>query len=319
MLCDDSNPEKWPKDTLNTTVRVLRAYNDTTWKAICMGEEYTFFSDTTATGERYETTFNAETNDIPNGKYKYQLGENIITRHYVSAGGCDSLSTLRLFVCPRYEENKEMVVCAGDLHRVNAELGDFFKNIDFVESYSKKSGWQEQTNGSRLYTGKSTLKTKGCMSSITEYLQHGVTNYTGCDSILNLKLYVIPMVEYATKEVVCTRSYDWKDENGNLLKTISSATPGVKRDTIGIPYTYCPDCHQGGCDSIRYTVELTFVSSDGITQEVHICQNEEKVSWSLMPIILRSKRQKRPRNPVKRSAFLQQAAMEHSTRFLPVP
>ena len=280
IMCDNIKQEKWPKDTLNTTVRVFRAYNDTTWRVICEGAKLTFFKDTTADGKVYQTSFNNDTHDVSNGQYKYELGENIITRHYVSAGGCDSLSTLRLFVCPRYEEDKEMVVCAGDLHRVNAELGDFFKNIDFVDSYSKKSGWKKQTNGSWLYTGKSTLKTKGCMSSITEYLQHGVTNYKGCDSILNLKLYVIPMVEYATKEVVCTKSYDWKDENGNLLKTISSATPGVKRDTIGIPYAYCPDCPQGGCDSIRYTVELTFVSSDGITQEVHICQNEEKVSWT---------------------------------------
>ena len=284
MICDDSNPEKWPKDTLNTTVRVLRAYNDTTWKAICMGEEYTFFSDTTATGERYETTFNAETNDVPNGMYKYQLGENIITRHYVSVGGCDSLSTLRLFVCQSYEEDKHISICADDLYKIESEnqLGEYFKNMNFVQSYERKDSkyWAQQADGTWLFTGSSTLKAKGCINSLDfEPYVGKVGNFSGCDSILNLELVVIPVNEYVTSIFQCEEVYNWKDENGNLITTITyDPTKHEKNKQYQFDkkfvYTSCPECPAAGCDSVRHTLFITFVDSEGIKKEIHVCQGE---------------------------------------------
>lgn len=287
ILCDDGNPEKWPKDTLNTTVRVMRAYNDTTWRVICEGAKSTFFKDTTADGKSYVTTFNADTHDVPNGSYKYQLGENIITRHYISVGGCDSLSTLRLFVCPSYNETKEMTICADELGNLRTELGDFFADVDFFSSYIEKNSryWKQQSDGTWLYSNKSTLKTQGCWSSITEYLEHGVKNYKGCDSVLNLKLYVVPMEEIFTSEVVCTNEYVWKNDKGETLEVIKSNAAGIEMNKPvyrfkNIPYKNCVNCPAGGCDSIRYTLELTFVSTEGITQEVHVCQSESKANWT---------------------------------------
>ncbi len=283
ILCDDGNPEKWPKDTLNTTVRVFREYNDTTWRVVCNGKTTTFFKDTNAEGKTYQTVFNSSEDDRDNGKYKYDLGENIITRHYVSVGGCDSLSTLRLFVCPTYSETKQMTVCADELGSVSTELGDFFSNVDFPSSYAAKgSGWKKQPSGNWLYKGKSTLKTEGCWSEIGEYLAHGV-KYQGCDSVMNLELLVVPMEEIHTSQVVCSDEYTWKNERGETLEVIRSNGVEMNKPiyrSIGVPYKKCIDCPPGGCDSVRYTLELTFVSREGITHEVHVCQNESHASWT---------------------------------------
>lgn len=289
LVCDAGNPNMWQKDTLNTIVRVLRAYNDTTWKAVCSGEVITFFRDTTerlglptGTQEWYETTFNYETHDPQNGLYKYQLGENIITRHYTSVGGCDSLSTLCLYVCPSYENEKKLSVCADDLYGVGGQFGDYFQDVNFMQSYEKKDAqyWTQQPDGTWLFTGSSKLKATGCLNS-TDFDRYAekVSNFKGCDSILNLELTVIPVTEYVTHVYQCEDTYAWKDQNNNVLETIVyDPTKHKKNHQLtfkkSLPYTHCPSCPSAGCDSVRHTLFLTFVDSEGIKKEIRLCQGE---------------------------------------------
>ena len=97
LFCEDIIPEdKWERDTFNTVVRVMRQYNDTVWRAICVGDTVQFFQDTVWNGTDFElrtTIFNDTTHDESRGLYQYQVGTDSITRRYISSGGCDSLST----------------------------------------------------------------------------------------------------------------------------------------------------------------------------------------------------------------------------------
>ena len=101
-------------DTLRSVTRVTRIYNDTTWRAICMGDTLKFFNDSLYTqgdltrykaGEKEETKFAAtkstETN-IPEWQWNVNLGHHIFQRKYESQFGCDSIVTLMLFVCDTF-------------------------------------------------------------------------------------------------------------------------------------------------------------------------------------------------------------------------
>ena len=115
-------------DTMRTTVRVSRQYKDTTYRIICIGDTIKFFYDSLpnqmseGAGTILEddpairTTMADSTMFIgdPTSKdfeWQVNLGENIFTRKYTTAYGCDSLSTLFLFVCDtfRFVESRDLV------------------------------------------------------------------------------------------------------------------------------------------------------------------------------------------------------------------
>lgn len=278
-------------DTFRTVVRVTRMYNDTTWKVICKDSVFTFFNDTTTTGERrdYTTTFYFESTPEIEAleeyeRYQYQAGENIITRQYISQGGCDSLSTLRFYVCDTKNETLDTTICEDGLLDLKSRLGYFFNNINFVNSFKNKtsdSRWQRQTDGSWVFEDKSSIKTTSCKDEVTEYIEHKA-KYDGCDSTLNLQLRVMP-VDVRSKSInICEGSYEWRDDDGNLIQTIVR-TAGENYNTPH-PYTYsikyqnCVGCPTDGCDSVRYELKLMFVDAAG-SDTVHLCQNADPVAY----------------------------------------
>ena len=192
IICDIPE-EKWEKDTFNTVVRVLRQYNDTTWRAICMGDTVHFFRDTVwkvpptnisgkpEEGVHYEmqiTIFNDTTNDLSKGLYQYPLGHTSVTRHYISSGGCDSLSTIELYVCQRYFEHKDTVICEDGLRTLR--YGEFF------QKYSRNNSWPKADTVLR-----DTLWTKECIASPDfEPFSRHCPSFHGCDSVLELHLNV---------------------------------------------------------------------------------------------------------------------------------
>ena len=279
-------------DTFRTVVRVSRMYNDTTWKVICKDSVFTFFNDTTTTGEHkdYTTTFYFESkpaiDELPSyQKHQYHLGENIITRQYISQGGCDSLSTLRFYVCDTKNETLDTTICEDGLVDLRARLGNYyFQNFDFVNSFKNKtsdSRWKRQTDGSWVFEDKSSIKTTSCKDEVTEYIAHKA-EYDGCDSTLNLQLRVMP-VDVRSKSInICEGSYEWRDDDGNLIQTIVR-TAGENYNT---PHTYtqpikyqnCVGCPTDGCDSVRYELKLMFVDAAG-SDTVHLCQNADPVAY----------------------------------------
>lgn len=297
--CDDKIWDA-PIDSIHTYARVFRTFNDTVWKVLCSNDTCMFFSDTTETGERYSTVFyNQEDNKVPGleDKVLYNLdkGEKIIINEYKSSiGNCDSISTLRIYVCDSWDFSIDTTVCASEIGHVNAALGDYFttrtknrKATNFEESYAKRatdSRWTKLDDGSWEFNDSSTLVSMSCLPDIYEYLSHGAS-YGGCDSTLHFKMRVVPTEwreMYKDYELVyCDNKYDWywTDEatgESTFVETIRRTNDMIDKvhpDTVWIPYKNCHNCPDGGCDSIIYTINIRFINKEeGATETIHVCQ-----------------------------------------------
>ena len=280
LICDSIH-----LDTLQAMVRVHAQYRDTVWKIVCAGEVFEFFSDTTLTepSERYNTTFyytsTPEIDALPaEQKHKYEVGIDTISRTYTSVGGCDSVSTLLLYVCQSVEQTKDTTICESGLKDLRRALGYFFTQSgerNFESSYASDTGkvnspW-EKINGAWVIQDTSSLKTLSCRDSLLDvYVSRGA-EYNGCDSTLALQLRVMPTKVIKTETSHCGASYNWLDENGNLIETIYPTTP--KPYTKAIKYKSCTGCPAEGCDSVRYELELLFVRGEEATDTIHVCQN----------------------------------------------
>ncbi len=292
LICEEIIPEdKWERDTFNTVVRVMRQYNDTTWKAICVGDTIHFFRDTVwnvnptaITGEpeegiHYEmrtTIFNDTTHDESHGLYQYQVGTNSIQREYISSRGCDSLSTLMIYVCEPSYKRVDTVVCQDSLKHLN--FGKFF------ERFSKNNSWPKADT-----TLFDTLRAKDCMRGPEwrKFRPH-CRDFNGCDSVMELHLKVMKVVNNTYPENICmTRLaemggvYKWIEKKSNPERVIHIFNPDtMRKDSIytfrdTVKYKNCPDCTDGGCDSVRNHLSLQFISDDGQEHVIHVCQNED--------------------------------------------
>ena len=273
--------EKWDRDTFNTVVRVMRQYNDTTWHVMCIGDTIKFFYDSLYSQEdlnlhdpvqKDSTLFIATESSAHNpNRWQYNIGTGgpyTFTRQYTSMGGCDSLSTIRIFVCSSYFEEKDTVVCQDGTK--------FLKYGRFFKRYSDNNSWP--VADTVLYD---TLRAVGCMSTpeYREFLEHCPT-FNGCDSVLKLHLKVMKLVRNIETVNQCMSTgplFDWKEKgSGRIIHSFSADTmqKGIVYtfyDTIR--YANCPECPDGRCDSVRNILNLQFVSDDG--QEhgpFHVCQ-----------------------------------------------
>ncbi len=294
LFCEDIIPEdKWERDTFNTVVRVMRQYNDTVWRAICVGDTVQFFRDTVwkvdptaitgkpEEGTDYEmqiTIFNDTTHDLSRGLYQYQVGSDSITRHYISSGGCDSLSTLMLFVCAPSYQKVDTVVCEDSLKHLS--FGKFF------EKYSASNKWPKKDT-----TLFDTIRAKGCMTGPEwrKFRPH-CRDFNGCDSVMELHLKVMTVVRNTYPGNICMTQlaemggvYRWVEKNSVPEREIHVFNPDTMdkdriytfRDTV--KYKNCPDCTEGGCDSVRNVLTLQFISDDGQEHVIHVCQNKDTV------------------------------------------
>ena len=283
LICSDIIPEdKWERDTFNTVVRVLRQYNDTTWRAICVGDTVEFFRDTiwkvsphpakpVAGRDFYMqiSVFNDTLDNPSQGYHQYSLGATTVTKHYISSGGCDSLSTLKLFVCSPHFEKKDTVVCQNGTSRL--DYGDFFLKY--------KTGNKWPIADTVLYD---TLRAKGCMNSAEwrEFRNH-CRSFNGCDSVLELHLNVKKQTNnsYIVNQCMSQgKIYNWEEKgSGRFIKSFNADT--LKKDSTYIiteivKYADCEGCPPGGCDSVRNTLRLMFVSDEGQHHEFHVCQGD---------------------------------------------
>ena len=278
LFCDIPE-EKWERDTFNTIVRVLRQYNDTTWRAICIGDTLQFFYDSLYSQsdlsqydptKKDHTSFIATTSGTVNpDKWKYNigLGTHTFQRHYISSNGCDSLSTIKIYVCPRYYTEEDTVVCEERTKYLN--FGRFF------ERYSRNNSWPKADTV--LYD---TLRAVECMNApdFDEFRPY-CPDYNGCDSVMRLHLKVMRLYTNTKRQNQCMSmgsTYEWREPGSGRLIAVFDANTMTKdslytfRDTVR--YNPCERCPGGQCDSVRYILHLQFVSDAGQEHTIHVCQ-----------------------------------------------
>lgn len=280
IFCDIPE-EKWERDTFNTIVRVLRQYNDTTWRAICIGDTLQFFYDSLYSQsdlsqydptKKDHTSFIATTSGMVNpDKWKYNigLGTHTFQRHYISSNGCDSLSTIKIYVCPRYYTEEDTVVCEERTKYLN--FGRFF------ERYSRNNSWPKADTV--LYD---TLRAVECMNApdFDEFRPY-CPDYNGCDSVMRLHLKVMRLYTNTKRQNQCMSmgsTYEWREPGSGRLIAVFDANTMTKdslyifRDTVR--YNPCERCPGGQCDSVRNILHLQFVSDAGQEHTIHVCQGK---------------------------------------------
>ena len=267
-------------DTLQMVVRVNRIYDDTIHQVICMGETLPFFYDsidnqgdlTHQSTYADKTTFigdKTEGESTTPFEWKVRLGKNVFTRHYLTVNGCDSLSTLDLFVCDTFHIEDTVHICDNQAIR-----------------------WQGKTYAGLQYPGKSnytvkdsaffkaTYKTQWCACEQDTLYPH----FAGCDSIHELHLYVHPTYRDTIEATMCidgdsTKAYLWTIHEGADQLAITIKNPGMRY--LGDRwegYFYdslktktCPDCQGGlGCDSLRI-LHLTIPDSYYFEETADFC------------------------------------------------
>ena len=267
-------------DTLQMVVRVNRVYNDTVHRVICLGDEFRFFYDNMdCQGNLAHQVPQQEITSFVGDKtagdsatpfsWKARLGQNLFTRRYQTINGCDSISTLDLFVC------------------------DTFRIVDTIHIYdNQRITWQKKTYAGTKYKGRSThvvkdsavfeaaYKTRWC--PCMENDQYPA--FVGCDSTYELHLYVHPTYQDTIEAEMCingdsAQAYLWDIHEGADQLAITIKNPAMKQaDGYWDGYFHdslktktCPDCTNGlGCDSVR-VLHLVIPDSYYFEETVDFC------------------------------------------------
>lgn len=301
IMCEESDKEKWQKDTLSTIVRTYRSYNDTTWlirctndKDIIDGKGIKFFID--------PTTKEAETTPLV-------VGENgPFTRKYSTVNGCenDSVVTLYVLLCQSEVEVREPeYLCEADLEGINSKFGGFFKNFDFLgtlqackrNNNTGAEGWTYFAD--KLYwqfKGTDVIRTTDCNDKMKEwhdkYKAAYPRNTLGCDRSLTITLNVWPVTEYIHEDATtCKNQYTWSLDynwyNGKFTKHIDIpyqlGKDGIHEGTNMCVYehprsTYPSGTEFKGCIGERHILYLTFLKDNQTrTKTKEVCQDDAPV------------------------------------------
>ena len=282
LMCADEQcktcPNKQDIDTMKTTVRVTRIYNDTIYRVVCVGDTLTFFYDslynqsdlTQFTSDSASTKFIGVKKGEGNGylkpwHYQVQVDEDTVlfSRHYLSQAGCDSTITLVLMVCDTFQFFDTIHLCDNQdtLYHERLIRGSSYTapdTADIVVSFKTDSCACQRTKMIERYGNK--------------FRDKNGKLFNGCDSTYYLNLIVHPSYLKQFRDTLClnpdgTGSYTWTKARGGLhgrtfteqdLKwsDADGALKGVFRDST---YTStCAECNDGkhGCDSVH---ELTLI------------------------------------------------------------
>ena len=272
LLCTDTKDY----DTLKTTVRVTRIYNDTLRRVVCVGDTLKFFHDSLPnpedlsqhSSESHSTKFIG----VKKGQgdrylepwhYQVEVGKyDTLSRHYLSQAGCDSTMTLILYVCDTFQFFDTIHLCHNKQLEYNGKTikGSSYKSTDTVDI---KVPFYTSVCDCQLGTSAGKFRDKN--GNI----------FNGCDSTYFLHLYIHPDYLLRDTDTICLdengkATYEWPIQYGTDKMIITETTPGMKWNEAKQAYfgTFrdsmqtktCPDCENGGCDSI-HELHLIFPKS----------------------------------------------------------
>ena len=289
IICTELEPDR---DTLRTTVRVTRHYDDTIHRAICMGDTLKFFYDSlyrqsnlSLKGTKADSTrFVADKtagDASAQWQWKARLGHNYFHREYKTIYGCDSLVTLHLFVCDTFRTIDTLHLCANEIitYREGSEVEKSYKGVEAV-------------GGANVTVAHDiidiiTTKTKSCPCQLAPY-KDTFPDFGGCDSIFELHLFVHPIHRDTLVDTMCYNRkpdsiYLWPIQKGTDVMSITKSHPNMQYDaglrswwgffSDTLRTKTCPRCNGGnGCDSINV---LKLYIPEPFYQE----ENETLCSW----------------------------------------
>ena len=238
MLCGEALP-----DTLKALVRVLRQFNDTTWRIVCKTDTVHFFNDNYNHAEtdpkRYTVFKFRNADDLDHDTVAFKLGENEepasvvkkqYSRHYLTKSGCDSTVTLKLFVCDTYYTRVDTTLCQNRVTPTSFHVFDFSKTpaVPFKdENEEERITYKDVQNDvkfnfalnelkttdtimpfKKMY--RSVIKNQSCKNDVESYIAKGA-KYVGCPDTLDVYLTVMPQVFYPASVNVtewCTKGDD---------------------------------------------------------------------------------------------------------------
>ena len=258
-------------DTLKTTVRVTRQFNDTLYRIVCLGDTLRFFHDSMpdqrdlsilgdhAEGTRFVTVKKGEGEGyVEPWVYKLESGKRYtFHRDYQTQAGCDSLVTLEVFVCDTFRFVDTIHLCDNQDTLYHGKI--------FRGEKSKSAFGGEVIKKDTVLLVK--FKTEQCACQQEE----GFPTFNGCDSIYELHLFIHPTYYFEKTDTMCYNEnpdslYKWPIQYGSTDRTIglkdtidgsmkwdaaAQAWIGTFRDTM---FTQtCAECNGGlkGCDSIH--------------------------------------------------------------------
>ena len=266
-------------DTFRCVTRVTRVFNDTAWRAICMGDTLHYFYDSLynqddltkyKAGEKKATKFAAtKSGATSTDEWVYNVGPGThsFTRTYMSQFGCDSIVTLELFVCDTFLQLDTIHMCSN---QDTVYQGKRFKGVDYKGPHTgmvvRKTSTQfanYRARGCGCQTGKNKDK----------YLDVDGNKFLGCDSIYQLLLVIHRSYDTLTVDTMDYHQDKWKDstyrwpiERDGVTRDslITKYTPGMSWNDKAQAWTghfgdtlrtkTCSECNGGnpqGCDSIN--------------------------------------------------------------------
>ena len=255
-------------DTLKTTVRVTRVYNDTLFRVLCVGDTLRFFYDSLynqsdLTKYRHDSA-STKFVGVKQGEgdrylkewhYQLEVGKyDTLSRHYLTQAGCDSTMTLVVYVCDTFQFFDTIHLCHNKQIEYHGQIirGSQYRDHDTIDIKR------------RFYRDDCACQHDPDFGKFRD--KNGKT-FRGCDSTYYLHLYIHPNYLIPLRDTLCLDrngkgAYSWTvgdhtrviHENELQWSAADQALKGVFRDTLQT--TDCPDCTGGGCDSI---IELTLI------------------------------------------------------------
>ena len=229
-------------------LRVHPIYDTTEVVRICDYDAFTWsVNNQRYVGHKY---LDIQPNDIPiAGKTKF------VDTFTTKLHGCDSIHRLEITVLPSYDTTYVEEICDNQTYKLNDTI---------------------------VYSGNKSGKTGIQVSAQAEayHFTHDFKTKEGCDSIINLELYVHPTLEEVTDTAVCQvtgGSFTWEGHGEVWSDALQQTVNTIPIDQAGT-FKYIDSKTTGhGCDNV-YTLNLTVYPTFYSEQDT-VLSNEDYIQW----------------------------------------